>query len=123
MSHTEEIRNNPNSFYARIKAKSEKGELNWKTVTKRELYFLNLVERVTDSEIGKLYGVALNTVTNRRKKNGINMMWKHDADETCQDIERHIWETLRHSQKKEIDYASLYRILDAIHPDYDEVAL
>lgn len=123
MSHTMEIRNNPNSFYSRIKEKSEKGELDWKQITKRELYFLNLVERVTDAEIGKLYGVALNTVSNRRKKNGINASWKHDIDETCQDIERHIWETLRYSQKKNVDYAGLYRILDAIHPDYDEVAL
>lgn len=117
-----DIRNNPNSLYKKIKEQAEQGLLDWKQITKRDLYFLNLVERVTDAEIGELYGVAMNTVRNRRKKNKIDMIWKHDVDETCQEIERHIWDTLRKSKRQNIDFKKLYDILDIIHSDYREVA-
>lgn len=123
MSHTQEIRENHNSIYKNLKERISNGEqLDWKKVTKRELYFLNLVERVTDKEIGELFGVSMDVCRLKRKRNNILSTWDNNANPLGVDIERHIWDTLRYSKSKRIDLDMCYRILDAIHPDYNEVA-
>lgn len=123
MSHTGHIRFNENSYYKKFLDRIEKGEkLDWSKITKRDLYFLNLVERVTDEEIGKLFGVSKDACRNKRKKNNISSTWNDELDELGQDIERYIWETLKYSNRKSIDINLCYRVLNAIHPDYDEIA-
>lgn len=122
MNEQSEIRFRENSYYNKLLKRKENGDLEWDKITKRELYFLNLVERVTDKEIGSIYGVSMDACRNKRKRNGIVSIWNNNRDELVQDIERNIWETLRHSKSKKLDIDAYYRILDAIYQDFNEVA-
>ena len=123
MAQAHNIREIPNSIYNQIMKRKENGEvLDWNTITKRELYFLNLIERVTDKEIGELYGVSLDSCRFKRKRNNILSTWDKNGSKLGQDLERYIWDLLRTSKSKKIEYDLCYRILDAIHPDYNEVA-
>lgn len=117
------VEQEPSNMYGEYKERVEKGEvLDWKNVTKRELYYMNIIERKTHEQIGKLYGVSMGAVRTRMGKAGLSAMWKPEMDELVQDIERKIWNTLRYSNRTFKDYKTYYRILDAIHPDFNEVA-
>lgn len=116
-------------YYDTLKIKKESGEeLDWTKITKGELYYLNVIEGVTDAEIGKYYGVSMETVRKKRSKLGNSYKRnKYDAENNnlVQDIEVAIkdefWKRPGNIRKKG-NLEILKRILAAIHPEFPERA-
>lgn len=111
-----------NVFEEHLKRKEAGEVLDWKTVTKRELYYMNILEEHTHQQIGELYGVTKNTVREKMGKAGLTVIWKYGLDETIQDIEHLIWKSIRKSKRSDRDFEKYYKILEVIHPDFSEIA-
>lgn len=111
------------NIYGEFLARKERGEqLDYKTLTKRDLYYMNIIERKTHEQIGKLFGLPMNIIRNKMNRAGLTASWNTEMDELAQDIERQIWECLRYSNRNYKDYETYYKILDAIHPEFNERA-
>jgi len=107
-------------FYDSFIKRQEKGEvLNFDDLTKRELFHLNVVERITDKQLGEMFNISKDKVTRRRDKYNYSKWFNTRGNIVLEEIEQY---TVEQAQKHKNDETRelCHRVLEALHPEFNE---